>query len=237
MRKKTVKRIGVGVLVTFMSLGTLACSKTSNVEENTQPGQEIEQTEEDKQKDENLFNDKINVDMVKKASTTDESAFEYEEIDGGISITNYVGNSEIVVIPEKIGDKDVIMVGEASFANNTKIKGMMLPDTLQVIEKDAFGNCHALQVVVCGENLQTIGEYAFNYCDSLHSVQLSSKVESLKRSSFGLATALKEIYIPTSVTNIDRAFAGLNNTLTIITEAGSVAEQYAKDEGIPCKIK
>jgi len=55
--------------------------------------------------------------MVKNAPVTDASKFEYEEVEGGISITDYTGDDEIVVIPEIIDGQKVVEIGSSAFAN------------------------------------------------------------------------------------------------------------------------
>ena len=69
--------------------------------------------------------------------------FEFEEVEGGVKITKYTGNENIVVIPEKIDGKAVVMLGEISFANST-VRAVKIPDSVSFIEKGAFANCSNL---------------------------------------------------------------------------------------------
>ena len=112
-----------------------------------------------------------------------------------------------------------------------------MADTITVVGDTAFGNCYGLEVVICGENLKTIEAYAFNYCESLQSMELNEGLETLMDSCFAKTDALKELYIPVSVVTLEYPFIKTQTNVTIITEAGSAAEQYAKEMDIPCKIK
>lgn len=237
MRKEMMKKYVVVILMLTLAVLCIGCGNSSKESEDTQKEQQAENVKDENTEDDNLTKNVISAAMVKEATVTAASEFEYEKIDGGISIIGYSGTGEIVVIPEKIEGNEVIHIGKDAFLNNTIMKGVRLPDTLQIVGENAFGNCFELQVVVCGEELQIIEEYAFNYCQALHTVEFNENLMELKPASFTYAKSLKEIYIPKNVSIIEYAFSGLNDTLTIITEPGSAAEQYAKEEGIPCKTE
>lgn len=73
---------------------------------------------------------------------------------------------------------------------------------------------------------------AFCQCSDLTSVIIPDSVTSIGNSAFMLCDSLMKVTIPDSVTNIgDKAFEYCN--LTICSPAGSYAEHYAKENGIP----
>ena len=52
--------------------------------------------------DESTISGEISIKAVKNAKETDASKFDYQEVESGISITDYTGEDEIVVIPKTI---------------------------------------------------------------------------------------------------------------------------------------
>lgn len=228
------------VLVLLLMFVLAGCGKTA-VSDNTDKPSTNEQvgTEKEKEKkEENVSKGEVSLEAVKKASETDESDFEYEEIEGGVSISKYVGNDKIVVIPEEINGKSVLEVGEQAFSNNEMLEGIKIADSVTVLNRMSFSNCTNLNVVVMGNNVKEVKMQAFLMCTSLKDVELNNRLEILGDSCFSYTEALKEIYIPDSVVKVDRPFLedGLSN-VTIITEAGSAAEQYANEYGFECKTK
>jgi len=228
-----MKKVLVTLLFCLITISFVGCGD-KNTEESNVNSDGTEMTEEKNTTDTVISTD-LTLQAVKEATETDVSCFEYEEVEGGIAITYYEGNDEIVVIPEMIDGKTVVAIGRKSFANDKSFKGLRLADTVTVVEKEAFLNCTSLEIVVCGNQLMTLGEVAFNNCAALKEVELSDVLKTMEFGCFGLTTSLREIYIPESVETISFAFdAGTD--LTIITEAGSVAEQYANEKGFNCEI-
>ena len=76
------------------------------------------------------------------AEWTDGDFFEYDEIDGGISLKRYNGPTELesFVIPEKIDGKTVIGI-EERFVHGIKADSLVLPDTMQYMGDRAFEFC------------------------------------------------------------------------------------------------
>lgn len=76
-----------------------------------------------------------------------------------IKITKYNGNAADVVIPDKIEDLPVTIIGSSAFANNTSIKSVKIPETVVEIGGWAFDNCSNLTNINLSANLETIGGY------------------------------------------------------------------------------
>ncbi len=185
---------------------------------------------------ENTF-DNISVDILKNAPETDASNLKYKEIEGGVEITDYIGYDAIVSIPATIDGKTVVAIGDFCFGNDNDIKGVIIPDSVVRIGVNAFVNS-TLEIFVSGKGLLEIDDFAFSACVSLHKVELNEGLESLAMLCFSATNSLKELYIPTTVTNIVMPFIGDGSEpVTIIAEAGSAAETYASEKGIPFKAK
>lgn len=177
------------------------------------------------------------VESLKETAKTPESNFKYKEIDGCIQITGYVANDSIVSIPETIGGLPVTKIGNYAFANNTCIKGLIIPDSVAMIGTNAFENS-VLEVFVSGKGLKEIGDFGFSSCFSLKTVELNEGIETLGLLCFASAKSLNELYIPSSATQINAILiGGGNEPVTIIAEKGSAAETYALENNISFREK
>lgn len=84
-----------------------------------------------------------------------------------------------------------------------------------------------------GLPVRIINEYAFTDCESLTSVIIPDSVNDIGFKAFYDCTKLESATVPDSVTTIgESAFVGCKK-LTIYGYAGSYAETYAKEYGIP----
>lgn len=81
-------------------------------------------------------------------------------------IVGYLGNLEVVEIPEKLGEYAVTGIGEKAFSGSG-VKEVKLPKSLKYIEAEAFLGCTALTRVEVPEAVEKIGENAFVSCPQL----------------------------------------------------------------------
>lgn len=140
------------------------------------------------------------------------------------------------VIEVNIPDS-VKKIGRNSFAFCENLETVNMGNGVTIIKDGAFMCCSDLKILTLSENLKEIGASAFNACESLQRVTLPDGVTTIKESAFGGCTSLEEAHIPASVTEMkgtgqSGVFAN-SDKVTIYAPAGSYAEQYAKDNGIP----
>ena len=91
----------------------------------------------------------------------------------------------------------------------------------------------SIKKITIGNSVTSIGSCAFYNCTSLTSVVIGSSVTSIGDCAFQDCTSLTSVSIPDSVTSIgDSAFEECD-LLTIYGVAGSYAETYANEFGIP----
>lgn len=153
--------------------------------------------------------------------------FSYE--DGGAVISQYKGNDTDVVIPEKIGSKKVIAIGKYAFSCCSKMKSILIPDSIVRIGEWAFVECKHLSSVTIPGSVQSIGEHAFTECGNLTSVALPNGLQTISNGLFSGCPNLTDIRIPDSVTVIEQsAFARCKKLEHIaipnsVTEIGSSA--------------
>ena len=62
----------------------------------------------------------------------------------GIVITEYLGNSAEVVIPDTIDELPITEIGDEAFFNNTTLRKITVPQTVERIGVRAFKGCTML---------------------------------------------------------------------------------------------
>ncbi len=79
--------------------------------------------------------------------------------------------------------------------DNKYIKGIILPDTLEVIGERAFDNCTGLTRVIIPDSVTSIGGGAFAYCNGLTSVTIPDSVTSIGEGTFFGCESLTSITV------------------------------------------
>lgn len=129
-------------------------------------------------------------------------------------------------------------IGPFAFCNDAikasnKLETIRIPGRVTEIAKAAFFSNGLKEVTVPG-NVKTIGDGAFGFCESMVSAAVEEGVNTLGAGVFSGCKALKEIWLPASVTKIGpNLLSHTDNTAVIIAPAGSAAEAYALENGIP----
>ncbi len=124
--------------------------------------------------------------------TTD---FEYEILDGGVTITKYTGNSTDVVIPDEIEGTPVTKIGFLSFEAKFDIQSVTLPETTEVICEGAFMDCSSLVSINIPESVTSIERSAFAACTSLGTLIIPSSVQSIEMEAFTACEAMTSLEI------------------------------------------
>lgn len=130
----------------------------------------------------------------------------------------------------------VIEIGYNAFTRCESLTEVALPDSVQIIGMSAFSFCGNLTGVEIPSNVTSLGPAAFAGCESLTEIVIPDKITVIDKSTFFGCTNLAKIVLPRSVKQVeDSAFSGCD-ALTIYGEAGSYAETFAKENGIPFKV-
>ncbi len=114
----------------------------------------------------------------------------------------------VLHIPPEYQGCPVVAIAEGAFAAesifDSKITAVILPETVTVIEENAFYNCTQLVSVTLPYGLREIGKSAFADCSRLKSVTLPSSLEIIGETAFDACRALTQITIPASVHTLGR---------------------------------
>lgn len=110
--------------------------------------------------------------------------------DGKVLIS-YCSAKEVFEVPD-----GVERIGVGAF-RNTPIKKITFPESLRIIDKDAFKKASGLENVVFPNSLKEIRENAFQWCDfKTGSVTFPSNIEKVSPKAFDFGWDIKMIRVP-----------------------------------------
>lgn len=136
-----------------------------------------------------------------------------------------------VILPEGLKS-----MGYDAFASATSLTGVMVvPSTLNYLMDGVFYNCRNLRGVIVQGDL-IMGGSGFNN-ESLEFVYIREGATVSIRCNDAFHANLRVLVIPASVTDIIQGAFEKCNRLTVVTPAGSYAEQYCRDNWIVCNTK
>jgi hypothetical protein len=177
--------------------------------------------------------------------------------DGTISLERYVGEAMDIAVPETLDGLPVTVVGSYCFPVYAADR-VTLPPSITALAVDAFLFCPVKEVVL-NEGLKTIGDTAFFGCDLLAAVAVPSTVESIGLGAFQNCPMLMSVTLPEGITvlpdNLLIDCSSLNRlavpasvqtigvdvfpeqkTFVLVAPAGSYAQTYAQEHGIPFEV-
>ena len=146
--------------------------------------------------------------------------------EGGITINDYSGNASNIVIPDSymVGGMTypVTSVGGSTFANNTDIQTVTLPETITSIGSSAFINCSNLTTINLPDGLTEIGYAAFNSCTKLAEIVLPNTLTKIGENAFFNCVLISgTLNIPASVTTIEQGGLTLQGLTEFIVDPGN----------------
>lgn len=89
-----------------------------------------------------------------------------------LTVTGYQGNSDPVVIPERIGGKPVGAIAHNAF-RDCKAGSLILPPTLVRVAEGAFENCDFESVTIF-DSIETISNSSFRDCGGLRTLRINA---------------------------------------------------------------
>ena len=117
----------------------------------------------------------------------------YSEDGDGVVLGGYKGTDAIVVIPEIVNEKRVIMIGNGAFAGIKTIQYIILPDSIIEIGENAFMDC-SVESISIPNGLKKIGDGAFAN-SNISSVVIPASVQYLGCACFWECAHLTKVYI------------------------------------------
>lgn len=109
----------------------------------------------------------------------------------------------------------------SSILHGTKIKNIVIPDSVTAIDGYAFYGNTELESVTFGKNIKSIGDSVFEDCAKLATVSLPSTVESIGSRAFAGCKKITVINIPSLVESVGTAaFIDCTNLTTVTIPSG-----------------
>ncbi len=116
-----------------------------------------------------------------KAQTSGDWDYEVNE-DGTVTVTEYNGEENEVVIPAVLDGYKVTSIGE--FAFSSSLTNISIPSSVTSIGWNAFYGCSSLKSISIPNSVTSIEGYAFWDCSSLKSISIPDSVTSIGRYAF-----------------------------------------------------
>ncbi len=132
-------------------------------------------------------------------------------------------DSERLKMPSEYEGRKITLIASECFCRSEKLREIEIGENIEVIMDCAFYRCPKLERVVIPNSVKEIRQYAFDECPKLKSVYIPETVTEIGNHAFG--------YIMNSDWQLERV-----SDFTILTESGSAAEKYARENGFGLQI-
>ncbi len=169
---------------------------------------------------------------------TSEQGFEIQETEGGVKIIEYIGEDKVARIPEKIGGKPVVSIGERAFSDKN-MRALYIPDCVESVECGALDGCDGMLTLrlpkIYGGFLGYIfgadeyGENALALPVSLDTVILGELTGDIGENAFAGCRSISAVKLPDTARSIGKfAFYECSDLVYVDLGAGvSKIDEYA----------
>lgn len=124
--------------------------------------------------------DTVGKDMTLTAKWKWHLAFaEAKDGSGGVWVTGCDYDVENVVIPKEYNGKKVTGI-EWGFTARTKLKSVVIPDTVTYISANAFNRCNSLTTITIPKSVEKIGVNAFSKCENLKTIYCEAEKKPIQ---------------------------------------------------------
>lgn len=217
-----MKKLVLLMLITSIILLCIGCGNSGDSGKNTENGQ-IQGDRQNESSEAKDNNQKLSMEFLENAPVTDKGEFVYFTYDGVAYISEFIGSSEVVVIPDEIEGCPVVEISDAAFRNNEIVKAVKIGKNVKRIGEYSFINCTSLEYVLFSESVEVIGKSSFVNCASMVEILLNEGLKTIEDGA--LCRAKVATVIPQSVVEI-----GLNGLAQPVkVYSGSYAEEYIVD--------
>lgn len=138
--------------------------------------------------------------------------YKYRVAEEGLVLEEYNGEDFDVVVEEEFGGMKVVSVGKA-FAHNSRLRSIVLPDSLTVIDDGAFINTTSLRELVVPDNVKEICQTAFSG-SSIERLVVGEGTRKIMREVLLGCNELKELILPDGLEYVgEDGFGGMEASL------------------------
>lgn len=127
----------------------------------------------------------------------------------GFHVVGYRGENDALNLPGHRLGIPVVQIKEGAFQGNENLTNVVVPATVNRVEKFAFNDCEKLETVILNEGVEILNAQAFGNCENLQMVS-----------------------VPDSLISVDRdTFSGSLERLVLVGELGSQTAEMAEKHG------
>ena len=153
--------------------------------------------------------------------------WKYEKLKNGtICLSEYKGSDTDVIVPAEMDSTLVSTIGADCFFGKTKIKSVILPESVTKVKSGAFNCCESLKTIIINSKKTSFEWRAFNGCIGLSDNQGlmiigNTLVGILTESLTKIINVPEKIVVPEGVTDIEEgAFQLVDKITTVILPDG-----------------
>lgn len=160
------------------------------------------------------------------------SDFAYTAADGEVTITEYIGTSEHVLIPDTIDGLPVTALGHRAFYEKT-VTTVVVPDSVTEIGAACFSGDNYLVSLKLPDGLKRLPPASLESCMRLYDFDLPQSLEKIYSSVFEFNYYLTHLTLPSSLTEIEQLnFIGLYGLQSLTLAEDNAAFKLDETNGL-----
>lgn len=160
------------------------------------------------------------------------SDFAYTADGGEVTITDYVGTSEHVLIPDTIDGLPVTALGHRAFYEKT-VTTVVVPDSVTEIGAACFSGDNYLVSLKLPDGLKRLPPASLESCMRLYDFDLPQSLEKIYSSVFEFNYYLTHLTLPSSLTEIEQLnFIGLYGLQSLTLAEDNAAFRLDEKNGL-----
>lgn len=152
--------------------------------------------------------------------------------DGEVTITDYTGTREHVLIPSEIGGFPVTMLADKAFYEK-HVTTVVVPDSVTEIGEACFSGDNYLVSLTLPDGLAELPPIALESCYSLMDFELPKGLKTIGAGALQAIFYLTHLTIPTGVTDIEQMnFLMMHGLEEVSVAEGSTSFTYDAENGL-----
>lgn len=160
------------------------------------------------------------------------SDFAYTADGGEVTITDYIGTSEHVLIPDAIDGLPVTALGHRAFYEKT-VTTVVVPDSVTEIGEACFSGDNYLVSLTLPDGLAELPPIALESCYSLMDFELPKGLKTIGAGALQAIFYLTHLTIPAGVTDIEQMnFLMMHGLEEVSVAEGSTSFTYDAENGL-----
>lgn len=160
------------------------------------------------------------------------SDFAYTAADGEVTITDYIGTSEHVLIPDTIDGLPVTALGHRAFYEKT-VTTVVVPDSVTEIGDLCFSGDNYLVSLTLPDGLAELPYGALESCMRLYDFDLPQGLKKISASALQYNYYLTHLTLPSSLTEIEQLnFIGLYGLQSLTLAEDNAAFKLDETNGL-----